>query len=61
MEWTALVYRILVENFRGRDHMEDPPLIGMTVLKLILTKCGLRIQTGFISFRIRFFEYYHES
>lgn len=45
---SAVMYRIMVEKFMGSDQIECPAVIGMTVSKCVLTKCGLRIRTGSI-------------
>jgi hypothetical protein len=37
-------------NMKGRDHLEDLSIDGRLILKLILKRLDVRVQTGFIRF-----------
>jgi hypothetical protein len=45
-------YKILVEKPKKKKHLEDIGIDGGTILKCLLQKLGIRIQTGFIWLRI---------
>ena len=45
-KWTA--YRILVENLKERDHLQDLGIDGRILIKRILKKQDERAQTGFL-------------
>lgn len=40
-----------LETLKGRGHLEDPDIAGRTILKQILRKSGVTMQTGVIWFR----------
>jgi hypothetical protein len=41
-----------LENWKGRNHLEDLGVDGKIILELILGKYGGRVWTGFILLRI---------
>jgi hypothetical protein len=41
-------FKILVDNLKGRDHLEDLAVDGRIILKWILNKWGRRVCTGLI-------------
>jgi len=40
--------KILLENLKGRVHLEDLGVDGRIVLKWVLQECGVRVWIGFI-------------
>jgi hypothetical protein len=52
MDKMGNVYKILVKNLHGRDHLEDSGMDGRIILICILKKLGIRVWTGFNWLRI---------
>jgi hypothetical protein len=40
------VYRVLVGKSGGRDHLEDPSVVGRIILKWIFSKWDMGVWTG---------------
>jgi hypothetical protein len=43
----------LLENMKGRGHLEELCVDGKIILEWISETCGVRVWTGFIGLRIR--------
>jgi len=46
------VYRVLVGKLEGKNHLEDPGVDGMVILRLIFRKWDVGAWTGLIWLRI---------